>query len=153
MAPPGRPNMTSVPSISRLLMSAWAPVICMVRPFVGKLGFTRALKNPPHSCGGSESAARRERLGALRNYENGGVAEHGPQFRPRAGEFRNRYRHEGVVCCFRSQSTMWSAPIRPFFVSMKVWPASGTMSTVTDGELKNSPLCMSAYCGSKNQEP
>src|SRR4051794_26039765 len=29
MAPPGRPNMTSVPSISRLLMSAWAPVSFM----------------------------------------------------------------------------------------------------------------------------
>jgi hypothetical protein len=27
MAPPGSPNITSVPSISRLLMSAWAPVI------------------------------------------------------------------------------------------------------------------------------
>src|SRR5262245_61639960 len=26
IAPPGRPNMTSVPSISRLLMRAWAPV-------------------------------------------------------------------------------------------------------------------------------
>src|SRR4051794_28026749 len=30
MAPPGRPNMTSTPSISRLLMRAWAPVSCMV---------------------------------------------------------------------------------------------------------------------------
>src|SRR2546428_13439917 len=98
MAPPGRPNMTSVPSISRLLMSAWAPVICMVRPFVGKLGFTRALKNPPHSCGGSESAARRERLGALRNYENGGGAGNGPQFKPRAGGFPKRYRAARVAC-------------------------------------------------------
>src|SRR5215212_6499240 len=30
MAPPGRPNMTSTPSISRLLIKAWAPVSCMV---------------------------------------------------------------------------------------------------------------------------
>src|SRR2546430_8125377 len=48
MAPPGRPNMTSVPSISRLLMSAWAPVICIVGdPFVGRGRFFWALKNPP----------------------------------------------------------------------------------------------------------
>src|SRR5256885_13844845 len=46
--------MTSVPSISRLLMSAWAPVICMVLiPSLGSRGL-RALKNPPHNCGGSE---------------------------------------------------------------------------------------------------
>src|SRR5882762_9650530 len=30
IAPPGRPNMTSTPSISRLLMRAWAPVSFIV---------------------------------------------------------------------------------------------------------------------------
>src|SRR5437762_2679652 len=35
MAPPGRPNMTSVPSISRLLMRAWAPVSFMVTSSIG----------------------------------------------------------------------------------------------------------------------
>ena len=29
MAPPGRPNITSTPSISRLLIKAWAPVSFM----------------------------------------------------------------------------------------------------------------------------
>jgi hypothetical protein len=30
IAPPGSPNMTSTPSISRLLMRAWPPFISMV---------------------------------------------------------------------------------------------------------------------------
>src|SRR4051794_37247207 len=34
MQPPGSPNMTSTPSISRLLMRAWAPVSFMVARFV-----------------------------------------------------------------------------------------------------------------------
>src|SRR5579871_5004512 len=32
MAPPGRPNMTSTPCISRLLMRAWAPVSSISAP-------------------------------------------------------------------------------------------------------------------------
>src|SRR5438093_1641632 len=35
IAPPGRPNMTSTCSISRLLMRAWAPVSFMVSSVVG----------------------------------------------------------------------------------------------------------------------
>src|SRR5881392_3210828 len=64
MAPPGRPNMTSVPSISRLLMSAWAPVICMVRPF-GVFGEVRgAMKNPPQE----RRAGERSEAGASVRY-------------------------------------------------------------------------------------
>src|SRR5579875_2674081 len=33
MAPPGSPNITSTPWVSRLLIKAWAPVIFMVRSF------------------------------------------------------------------------------------------------------------------------
>ena len=38
IAPPGSPNMTSVPSISRLLMRAWAPVSCIWAPWLEGTG-------------------------------------------------------------------------------------------------------------------
>src|SRR5205085_4969187 len=57
MAPPGRPNMTSVPSISRLLMRAWAPVSFMVTSSIGPPEAN--MKNPSQSEG--RNSARRVR--------------------------------------------------------------------------------------------
>src|SRR5258705_555549 len=150
MAPPGRPNMTSVPSISRLLMSAWAPVSCMVLiPSSGEREVMSANERPPAERRvGERSEAGR--LGALRNYENEGGDQHGPQSTPRAGESRNRYRQDGVSGRDLSHSTILSAPRRPFLVSMNVWPASFTMSTVTDDEERNSSACIWAYCTSNS---
>src|SRR5207244_837754 len=50
-----------------------------------------------------------------------------------------------------SQLTSRSVPAMPSLVSMKVWPERGTMSTVTDGEERNSSACILAYCTSKSR--
>src|SRR5258706_14045980 len=67
MHPPGRPNMTSSPSISRLLIRAWAPVIFM----------EDAPKTSSTSRVGGRGAHAAE-AGALTDYENdeGLVATH-----------------------------------------------------------------------------
>src|SRR5205823_8795461 len=54
IAPPGRPNMTSTPSISRLLIRAWAPVSYMVPSSAGFVMTEAGMKNPsPGARGGS----------------------------------------------------------------------------------------------------
>src|SRR6186997_440094 len=75
MAPPGRPNMTSTPSISRLLMRAWAPVSFMassgVRIDIGWTGVrTERRHEKPLAVARGESARREARRRALHNYEN-----------------------------------------------------------------------------------
>src|SRR3954471_8780323 len=53
MQPPGSPNMTSTPSISRLLMRAWAPVSFMVTRFCSllKTGTISRLGGREHARG------------------------------------------------------------------------------------------------------
>src|SRR4051794_382084 len=73
MAPPGRPNATSTPSISRLLMRACAPVSFMRAPASGWAGKSGNEKAP--RFGRPRSA--RDRLSVrLGNYENGGEKAH-----------------------------------------------------------------------------
>src|SRR5256885_17029028 len=108
------------------------------------------MKNPPQRRRvGERSEAGR--LGALRNYENEGGDQHGPQSMPTDGESRNRYRQDGVSGRDLSHSTILSAPRRPFLVSMNVWPASLTTSTVTDGDERDSSSCILAASKSKNR--
>src|SRR5689334_3309721 len=70
---PGRPNITSTPSISRLLMRAWAPVSFMTS-LSGVFGArpTRfwARKTPRLGEGSKERSGRATRPGALGNYEH-----------------------------------------------------------------------------------
>src|SRR5271165_5265310 len=90
MAPPGRPNMTSTPCISRLLMSAWAPVSCMVA-FLGAwsgLGLVRAgglgregrkLKRPPvREAGERARFVGRALANEYQQVGGGGAFSHGP---------------------------------------------------------------------------
>src|SRR6478672_1991830 len=75
MAPPGRPNMTSVCSISRLLISAWAPVSCMVgASCCGDGSKESGQKKPPAWARGENARARQRR--ASGNYEKGGAVLH-----------------------------------------------------------------------------
>ena len=85
--------MVLIPSLGRFLFIGNGP---------GGTGVSPGHEKPPalRRVGERSEAGR---LGALRNYENEAGAEHGPQSTPRAGEFRNRYRHEGVAGWFRSQ--------------------------------------------------
>src|SRR5579875_842692 len=62
MAPPGSPNITSTPWVSRLLIKAWAPVIFMVR------SFAVSGPSPPGSglCGGVSSVGLWDLSGRVR---------------------------------------------------------------------------------------
>src|SRR5215813_5440393 len=80
IAPPGSPNMTSVPSISRLLMRAWAPVSCILVSACLRAGGswakarTRAQKTPRLGEGSRRTGAGVRR--ALGDYENAGWTAH-----------------------------------------------------------------------------
>ena len=76
IAPPGRPNMTSTPSISRLLMRAWAPVSFMISSSAGFDRTAAGTKNPSPAGEGRKSARARSGGRALHNYENGGRERH-----------------------------------------------------------------------------
>jgi hypothetical protein len=69
MAPPGRPNMTSTPSISRLLMRAWPPFSFIA----GSFDAIRKTKRPP---GGRSLGARGLWTRALLQKYEGAVAAH-----------------------------------------------------------------------------
>src|SRR3954454_7169807 len=76
MAPPGSPNMTSTPSISRLLMRAWAPVSFIGAPQVGPRRRHASGHEKPPAERGAEAHGRGERR-ALGNYEGVGGVRHG----------------------------------------------------------------------------
>src|ERR1700684_2966308 len=76
IAPPGRPNMTSTPSISRLLMRAWAPVSFMISSSAGFDKTAAGMKNPSPGGEGRKSARARTGGRALHNYEDGGRGRH-----------------------------------------------------------------------------
>src|SRR5215203_7069071 len=83
MAPPGRPNMTSVCSISRLLMRAWAPVSCMVCASCCRDGSKESgQKKPPAWARGENARARGRR--ASGDYEEGGAVLHELAIMPEA---------------------------------------------------------------------
>src|SRR5260370_36342783 len=85
MAPPGRPNMTSVPSISTLLMRAWAPVSCIGVPWAWGGHET------PLARGEGRRSARARRGGrALGNYDDQLEALHGPTSMPDERAVRQR---------------------------------------------------------------
>src|SRR3954471_19398977 len=105
MAPPGRPNMTSTPSISRLLMRAWAPVSFMISSSAGFEGTTTwagcapapGHEKPP-ACGRGVESARARRGGrALHNdYE---------EVRRAGGGCRRHSAHPTTTPGFRLQET------------------------------------------------
>src|SRR5262245_45392316 len=63
MAPPGRPKMTSTPSISRDLISAWPPLICGM-----SVSKRRGLENDDDLPAGRSLSARAGEGRALRDY-------------------------------------------------------------------------------------
>src|SRR5713226_6436231 len=65
IAPPGRPNMTSTPSISRLLMRACAPVSCIAWSLPSS-----GYETPLALARGGSGARARGGGRALRNYED-----------------------------------------------------------------------------------
>src|SRR6476660_8736638 len=68
--------MTSTPSISRLLMRAWAPVSFMVSSSAGFAITKAGVKNPSPGGEGRKSARARGSSRALHNYEEVGRERH-----------------------------------------------------------------------------
>src|SRR5437870_3635812 len=70
--------MTSTPSISRLLIRAWAPVSFMISSSAGSAGMAAGVKNPSPGGEGWKSARARRGDRALHNYdlEAGGHRRH-----------------------------------------------------------------------------
>src|ERR1700722_8720836 len=97
--------MTSTPSISRLLMRAWAPVSFMISSSAGFAGTTTSrnasgTKNPSPAGEGRKSARARDGGRALHNYyenDGGGGRRHQnhPTTTPPAGEKQMRARPTG----------------------------------------------------------
>src|SRR5215218_4642685 len=88
--------MTSVCSISRLLMRAWAPVSCIVGRFLLRdCGKESGQKKPPAWARGENARARRRR--ASGNYEEGGAVLHEPTIMPEATAERKSFRLSALV--------------------------------------------------------
>ena len=95
--------MTSTPSISRLLMRAWAPVSFIgVLLGSGPVHLVLADMKNPSPGRGAESARARESGRALRNYEEVGGVRHGTDIFARspqpAGKRMARSRRRARQC-------------------------------------------------------